>query len=172
MPISDFTNCNASHCPHSILFNETFEFKQGFLEKEFNAVQKECLKSFQALCVFGTHKSGHLCMCGVEVGICIVCHCVFVEVGLGHAKMGFCVFGTHKSGHLCIRGVGVGISISCHCVCVVLGLGHAKVGFCVFGTHKSGHLCMCGVGVVICIVCHCVFVEVGLGHALITHDTV
>jgi len=38
---------------HSILFNETFEFKQGFLEKEFNAVQKECLKSFQALCVFG-----------------------------------------------------------------------------------------------------------------------
>ena len=38
---------------HSILFNETFEFEQGFLEKEFNAVQKECLKSLEALCVFG-----------------------------------------------------------------------------------------------------------------------
>ena len=38
---------------HSILFNETFEFEQGFLEKECNAVQKECLKSFEALCVFG-----------------------------------------------------------------------------------------------------------------------
>ena len=53
-------------------------------------------------CVFGTHKSGHLCMCGVGVGICIVCHCVCVVLGLGHAKMGFCVFGTHKSGHLCM----------------------------------------------------------------------
>jgi hypothetical protein len=38
---------------HSILFNETFQFEQGFLEKEFNAVQKECLKSLEALCVFG-----------------------------------------------------------------------------------------------------------------------
>ena len=38
---------------HSILFNETFEFEQGFLETECNAVQKECLKSFEALCVFG-----------------------------------------------------------------------------------------------------------------------
>ncbi len=47
-------------------------------------------------CVFGTHKSGHLCLCGVEVGICIVCHCVCVVLGLGHAKVGFCVFGTHK----------------------------------------------------------------------------
>jgi len=37
---------------HSILFNETFEFEQGFLKKEFNAVQKECLKSLEALCVF------------------------------------------------------------------------------------------------------------------------
>ncbi len=60
-------------------------------------------------CVFGTHKSGHLCIRGVEVGICIVCHCVCVVLGLGHAKMGFCVFGTHKSGHLCMCGVGVGI---------------------------------------------------------------
>jgi len=77
-----------------------------------------------------------------------------VEVGLGHAKVGFCVFGTHKSGHLCMCGVEVGICIVCHCVCVVLELGHAQVGFCVFGTHKSGHLCMCGDGVGICIVCH------------------
>jgi len=38
---------------HSILFNETFEFERGFLEKEFNAVQKECLKSLEAMCVFG-----------------------------------------------------------------------------------------------------------------------
>jgi len=38
---------------HSILFNETFEFEQGFLKKEFNALQKECLKSLEALCVFG-----------------------------------------------------------------------------------------------------------------------
>jgi hypothetical protein len=38
---------------HSILFNETFEFEQGLLEEEFNAVQKECLKSFEALCVLG-----------------------------------------------------------------------------------------------------------------------
>ncbi len=40
-------------------------------------------------CVFGTHKSGHLCMCGVGVGICIACHCVCVVLGLGHAKMGY-----------------------------------------------------------------------------------
>ncbi len=98
-------------------------------------------------CVFGTHKSCHLCIRGVEVGICIVCHCVCMVLELGHAKVGFCVFGTHKSGHLCMCGVGVGICIVCHCVCVVLGLGYAKVGFCVFGTHKSGHLCMCGVEV-------------------------
>jgi hypothetical protein len=65
-------------------------------------------------CVFGTHKSGHLCMFGVGVRICIVCRCVCVVLGLGHAKVGFCVFGTHKSGHLCMCGVGVGISISCH----------------------------------------------------------
>ena len=38
---------------HSILFNKTFSFEQGFLKKEFNAVQKECLKSLEALCVFG-----------------------------------------------------------------------------------------------------------------------
>ena len=73
-------------------------------------------------CVFGTHKSGHLCMWGVEVGICIGCHCVCVVLRLVHAKVGFCVFGTHKSGHLCMCGVEVGICIGCHCVCVVLGL--------------------------------------------------
>ncbi len=28
----------------------------------------------------------------VEVGICIVCHCVYVVLGLGYAKVGFCVF--------------------------------------------------------------------------------
>ncbi len=82
-------------------------------------------------CVFGTHKSGHLCMCGDGFGICIACHCECVVLGLGHAKVGFCVFGTHKSGHLCMCGVEVGICIVCHCVCVVLELGHAKVGFCV-----------------------------------------
>ena len=38
---------------HSILFNNTFEFEQGFFEVEFNALQKECLKSFESLCVFG-----------------------------------------------------------------------------------------------------------------------
>jgi hypothetical protein len=38
---------------HSILFNETFEFEKGFLEKEFNALQKECLKTFESLCIFG-----------------------------------------------------------------------------------------------------------------------
>ena len=38
---------------HSILFNDTFEFEKGFLEKEFNTLQKECLKSFESLCVFG-----------------------------------------------------------------------------------------------------------------------
>jgi len=38
---------------HSMLFNETFEFEQGFLKKEFNSVQKECQKSLEALCVFG-----------------------------------------------------------------------------------------------------------------------
>ncbi len=36
-------------------------------------------------CVFGTHKSGHLCMCGVGVGICIVCHCVCMVLGLGQS---------------------------------------------------------------------------------------
>ena len=34
-------------------------------------------------CVFGTHKSGHLCMCGDGVGICIACHCECVVLGLG-----------------------------------------------------------------------------------------
>ncbi len=77
-------------------------------------------------CVFGTHKSGHLCIRGVKVGICIVCHCVCMVLELRHAKVGFCVFGTHKSRHLCIRVDGVGISIVCHCVCVVLGLGHHR----------------------------------------------
>ena len=38
---------------HSILFNDTFEFEKGFMEKEFNTLQKECLKSFESLCVFG-----------------------------------------------------------------------------------------------------------------------
>jgi hypothetical protein len=38
---------------HSILFNKTFSFEQGFLKTTINAVQKECLKSLEALCVFG-----------------------------------------------------------------------------------------------------------------------
>ncbi len=33
----------------------------------------------------------------VEVGICIVCHCVCMVLELGHAKVGFCVFGTRES---------------------------------------------------------------------------
>ena len=32
---------------YSILFNETFKFEQGFLEKDFDALQKECLKSLE-----------------------------------------------------------------------------------------------------------------------------
>ena len=38
---------------HSILFNNTFSFEQGFLKTTINGVQKECLKSLEALCVFG-----------------------------------------------------------------------------------------------------------------------
>ena len=38
---------------HLILFNQTFSFEQGFLKTTINAVQKECLKSLKALCVFG-----------------------------------------------------------------------------------------------------------------------
>ena len=38
---------------HSILFNQSFEFEQGFLKGDINAVQKECLKSLEAMCVFG-----------------------------------------------------------------------------------------------------------------------
>jgi len=38
---------------HSILFNETFDFEKDFLHREFNALQKECLKSCESLCVFG-----------------------------------------------------------------------------------------------------------------------
>ena len=38
---------------HLILFNETFEFEQGFLKGECHVVKKECLKSLEALCVFG-----------------------------------------------------------------------------------------------------------------------
>ncbi len=78
-----------------------------------------------------------LCMCGIVVGTCksgLLCiwdtqkwtflyvwcwgsnihtlPCVFVVLGLGHAKVGFCVFGTHKSGHLCMCGIEVGISIT------------------------------------------------------------
>jgi hypothetical protein len=38
---------------HSILFNQTFEFEKGFFENFVNVHQKECLKTFQSLCVFG-----------------------------------------------------------------------------------------------------------------------
>ena len=38
---------------HSILFNQTFEFEKGFFEHFVNVHQKECLKTFQSLCVFG-----------------------------------------------------------------------------------------------------------------------
>ncbi len=53
-----------------------------------DAVSKKVVKTKVSFCVFGTHKSGHLCMCGVGVGICIVCHGVCVVLGLGHAKVG------------------------------------------------------------------------------------
>jgi hypothetical protein len=38
---------------HLILFNNTFSFEQGFFKTIINSVQKECLKSLEALCVFG-----------------------------------------------------------------------------------------------------------------------
>ena len=38
---------------HLILFNQTFEFEKGFFENIVNVHQKECLKSLEALCVFG-----------------------------------------------------------------------------------------------------------------------
>jgi len=38
---------------HSILFNKTFQFEQGFLKEEFHVVKRESLKSLEALCVFG-----------------------------------------------------------------------------------------------------------------------
>jgi hypothetical protein len=38
---------------HSILFNETFQFEQGFLKEECHVVKRENLKSLEALCVFG-----------------------------------------------------------------------------------------------------------------------
>ena len=38
---------------HSMLFNQTFEFEKGFFENFVNVHQKECLKTFQSLCVFG-----------------------------------------------------------------------------------------------------------------------
>jgi hypothetical protein len=38
---------------HLILFNQTFQFEKGFLENIVNVHQKECLKSLEALCVFG-----------------------------------------------------------------------------------------------------------------------
>jgi hypothetical protein len=38
---------------YSILFNETFKFEQGFLEKDVSdGLQKECLQSLESLCVF------------------------------------------------------------------------------------------------------------------------
>jgi hypothetical protein len=38
---------------HSIIFNKTFQFEQGFLKEEFHVVKRESLKSLEALCVFG-----------------------------------------------------------------------------------------------------------------------
>jgi hypothetical protein len=38
---------------HSILFNQTFEFEKGLFEDFVNVHQKEGLKSFESLCVFG-----------------------------------------------------------------------------------------------------------------------
>jgi len=38
---------------HSILFNKTFQFEQGFLKEESHVVKRENLKSLEALCVFG-----------------------------------------------------------------------------------------------------------------------
>ncbi len=38
----------------SILLNGGFQFKKGIItEKEYNQFEKECLKSFESLCVFG-----------------------------------------------------------------------------------------------------------------------
>ncbi len=52
-------------------------------------------------CVFGTHKSGHLCMCGDGFGICIACHCECVVLGLGHAKWAFVYLG-HTKVDICV----------------------------------------------------------------------
>ena len=41
---------------HSILFNQTFEFEKGLFEDFVNVHQKEGLKSFESLCVFGYHE--------------------------------------------------------------------------------------------------------------------
>ena len=38
---------------HSILFNKTFQFEQGFLKEESHVVKRENLKSLESLCVFG-----------------------------------------------------------------------------------------------------------------------
>ena len=56
---------------HSILFNDTFEFEQGFLEKEFNTLQK--------LCVFGYRELYKNLLC-ILVEMYYQIYCKFTQV--------------------------------------------------------------------------------------------
>ena len=45
---------NTHPIPPLIFLNDGFQFEKGIIaEKEFNRFEKECLKSFESLCVFG-----------------------------------------------------------------------------------------------------------------------
>jgi hypothetical protein len=45
---------NTHPIPPSILLNDRFQFEKVIIaEKEYNQFEKECLKSFESLCVFG-----------------------------------------------------------------------------------------------------------------------
>ena len=45
---------NTHHILPSILLNDAFVFEQGLIKDDhYNALEKECLKSFESLCIFG-----------------------------------------------------------------------------------------------------------------------
>jgi hypothetical protein len=45
---------NTNPIPPLILLNDGFKFERGIVtNKEYNGLEKECLKSFESLCVFG-----------------------------------------------------------------------------------------------------------------------
>jgi hypothetical protein len=53
---------NTNPIPPLILLNDGFKFERGIVtNKEYNGLEKECLKSFESLCVFGYREYYKIC---------------------------------------------------------------------------------------------------------------